>query len=101
MRKTRTLYFQVKQTHTSSESLALAELRFRRLGKHFMETNNDEIPLYMTFYFFRRTGLLAEYRIWGCAVGQKIFAVQKPSCATAPTYTHTHTFPAIARQLTI
>jgi hypothetical protein len=40
---------------------ALAEFKFRRLGKHFMEPSDyDKMPLCMILYFVRGIGLLAE-----------------------------------------
>jgi len=39
---------------------ALAEFKFRRLGKHFKNPSDyDEIPLCKILYFVRGTGLLA------------------------------------------
>jgi hypothetical protein len=41
--------------------MALAEFRFRRLGKLFTETNScDKIVLCKVVYFVRDTGLMAE-----------------------------------------
>jgi hypothetical protein len=40
---------------------ALVEIKFRRLGKHFLELNDyKEIPLCKALYFVRGTGLLAQ-----------------------------------------
>jgi hypothetical protein len=47
-------------SHILLECVALAELRYRRLGKHFMEPSDDEIPLCKILYFARGTGLLVE-----------------------------------------
>jgi hypothetical protein len=50
-----------KQPHIASDCVALAGLRFRRLGKYLMEPRDyDEIPLCKIMYFVRGTGLLAE-----------------------------------------
>jgi hypothetical protein len=52
------------ETETSyilHECVALVELRFHRLGKHFMEASNyDEISLHKILQFVRGMGLLVE-----------------------------------------
>jgi hypothetical protein len=48
-------------SHILCKCVALAELRFRRLGKYFMEPSDyNDISLCKILYFVRRTGLLAE-----------------------------------------
>jgi hypothetical protein len=48
-------------SHILCEYVALDELRFSCLGKHFMNPSNcDEIPLCKILYFVRGTGLLVE-----------------------------------------
>jgi hypothetical protein len=50
-----------RASHIPYECVALTEIRFRGLGKHFMEPIvYDEIPFCKTLYFVRGTGLLAE-----------------------------------------
>jgi hypothetical protein len=66
---------------------ALAEFRFIRLGKHFMEPRDyDEIPLCNIQYFIRGTGLLAELSRWGRAIDQKTVAVHGSPISS----THSH-----------
>jgi hypothetical protein len=63
-------------SHIFCECVALDELIFSSLGKHFMERSDYyEIVLRKILHFVRGTGLLAEYRIWGCT-DQDIVAVQ-------------------------
>jgi hypothetical protein len=51
----------VDRKSVTYKCVALDELRFRRLGIHFMESSDyDEIPLCKILYFVRDTGLLAE-----------------------------------------
>jgi hypothetical protein len=48
-------------SHILCECVALAELIFRRLGKHFMEPSGyDKFPLCKVLYFASGTRLLAE-----------------------------------------
>jgi hypothetical protein len=64
---------------------ALAELKFRRLWKHFMEPSDyDKTTLCKILYFFRSTGLLAEYSRWGRTIDQKMVAVHGSLRATTP-----------------
>jgi hypothetical protein len=47
--------------HIFCEYVALAELRFRRLGERFMKSSYyDEIPLFKALYFVTGVGLLEE-----------------------------------------
>jgi hypothetical protein len=63
-------------SHILCEYVALDELIFSSLGKHFMERSDYyEIVLRKILHFVRGTGLLAEYRIWVCT-DQEMVAVQ-------------------------
>jgi hypothetical protein len=74
-----------KASHIPCEYAVLAEFRFCRLGKHFMEPNDyEEIPLCKILYFVKGMGLLA----WRHTIGQKMVTVQGLPCAPTHSYSH-------------
>jgi len=61
---------------------ALAELKFRRLWKHFMEPSDyDEVPSCKLLYYVRGTGLLAEYSRWRRTIDHIMIVVHGSPCA--------------------
>jgi hypothetical protein len=71
----------MKRTHEGNSQFCgcedAAELRSCCLGEHFMEpSNHDMIPLYKILYFIAGTGLLAEWKRWGCTIDEKMVTVQ-------------------------
>lgn len=77
-----------ENTEAEKASLALCEredsveLIPRHLGKRFMEpADRDMISVFKTLYFLGSTGLLTEWKIWGCTIHPKMVAEQMSPCA--------------------